>query len=35
VLERGYGGAPRMRRCRSSLNRLAALTTAYMQALAV
>ena len=35
VLEYGYGGFPRMRRCRYSLNRLAALTTAYMQALAV
>lgn len=35
VLEYGYGGFPRMRRCRYSLNRLAALTTAYMQALTV
>ena len=35
VLEYGYGGFPRMRRCRYSLNRLAVLTTAYMQALAV
>lgn len=35
VLGYGYGGFPRMRRCRYSLNRLAALTTAYMQALAV
>lgn len=35
VLEYGYGGFPRMRRCRYSLNRLAELTTGYMQALAV